>query len=351
MDRQHIHEVAGHLVREAYLPAILSPPDKLRRVGKPTVNAVYLALQSFGGLFMLPPLPVYRLVQPPYLGVQAFVLLGKVIYLLLLPLDFRRADPRADTVEDGRSYLGGGVLQLLGSQLSFYRFQFRFGLFFGYPGFLGLLLLLGDNVVRPFQMLTSGLHFGPKEKNVKPEVAVKAVKLSEDFEADKLSVDFAREDMGELDFIYSNPAPVPVNTSKKVYLYEKSIGFYSNISYTAPDYKFDLTKANKVRMKVFVPSYNDYTTVADVAGDWIAVNQLQKQVAVKLQNSAAGGSAWETQTEIVKTNLTTDQWIELEFDFSEVKDRKDYDKIVIQFGAEGHAAPGIFFFDDFYFGE
>lgn len=194
-------------------------------------------------------------------------------------------------------------------------------------------------------------RFVPKEKNVKPEVAVKAVKLSEDFEADKLSVDFAREDMGELDFIYSNPAPVPVNTSKKVYLYEKSIGFYSNISYTAPDYKFDLTKANKVRMKVFVPSYNDYTTVADVAGDWIAVNQLQKQVAVKLQNSAAGGSAWETQTEIVKTNLTTDQWIELEFDFSEVKDRKDYDKIVIQFGAEGHAAPGIFFFDDFYFGE
>lgn len=50
---------------------------------------------------------------------------------------------------------------------------------------------------------------------MKPEVAVKAVKLSEDFEADKLSVDFAREDMGELDFIYSNPAPVPVNTSKR----------------------------------------------------------------------------------------------------------------------------------------
>jgi len=27
----------------------------------------------------------------------------------------------------------------------------------------------------------------------------------------------------------------------------------------------------------------------------------------------------------------------------------DYDKIVIQFGAEGHAAPGIFYFDDFSF--
>ena len=29
----------------------------------------------------------------------------------------------------------------------------------------------------------------------------------------------------------------------------------------------------------------------------------------------------------------------------------DYDKIVVQFGAEGHAAPGLFFFDDFTFGK
>lgn len=194
-------------------------------------------------------------------------------------------------------------------------------------------------------------RFVPKEKNVKPVVALKAAKLSEDFESDNLSIDFTREDMGKLDYIYSNPAPVPVNTSKTVYLYEKSTGFYSNISYTAPDYKFDLTKANKVRMKVFIPSYNDYTTAADVAGSWITINQLQKQVAVKLQNGDAGGSAWETQTEIVKKDLPTDQWVELEFDFSTVKDCKDYNKVVIQFGAEGHAAPGIFFFDDFYFGE
>ena len=52
---------------------------------------------------------------------------------------------------------------------------------------------------------------------------------------------------------------------------------------------------------------------------------------------------------IVKANLQKDRWLELEFDFSSVKDRKDYDKIVIQFGGEGHAAPGIFFFDDFSF--
>lgn len=135
MDGPHIHEVAGHFVRESERTAILSPFDKLGRIREPTVNAVYLALQSFGGLFMFPPLPVYRLVLPFYLGVQAFVLFSKVVYLLLLPLDFGCADHRADTVEDGRTYLGGGVLQLLGLQLSFYRFQFRFGLFFSYRVF------------------------------------------------------------------------------------------------------------------------------------------------------------------------------------------------------------------------
>ena len=194
-------------------------------------------------------------------------------------------------------------------------------------------------------------RFVPKEKNVKPVVPLKAVKLNEDFEKEKLAINFTRESMGQLDYIYSNPAPVPVNLSRKVYLYEKSTEFYSNISYTVTDYKFDLSVMNKVRMKVYIPSYNDYTTVANVAGNWIPVNQLQKQVAVKLQNSEAGGNAWETQTEVVKKDIPTDKWVELEFDFSAVKDRTDYDKIVIQFGAEGHAAPGIFFFDDFSFGE
>lgn len=194
-------------------------------------------------------------------------------------------------------------------------------------------------------------RFVPKEKNVKPVVPVKAVKLKEDFENTKLTVNFAREEMGKLDSIYANPAPVPVNTSKRVYLYEKSTGFYSNISFTAADYKFDLTKVNKIRMKVYMPSYNDYTTVANVAGDWITVNKLLKQVAVKLQNSETGGSAWETQVEVVKKDILTDKWVELEFDFSSAKSRQDLDKIVIQFGAEGHAAPGIFFFDDFSFDE
>jgi len=156
--------------------------------------------------------------------------------------------------------------------------------------------------------------------------------------------------MGSLvDPYYSNPAPLGVNTSGKVFLYEKSDKFYSNIFFTASGYKFDLTEQNKVSIKVFLPSYNDYTTDFPVAGDWITNAKLKRQVAVKLQDSSKGGNAWQTQTEIVKADLATDKWIELTFDFSTVSNRQDYDKIVIQFGAEGHAAPGIFFLDNFSF--
>ena len=178
----------------------------------------------------------------------------------------------------------------------------------------------------------------------------KVIPLTENFETEE-TLNFIGEDMGGKSGVVDNPAPVPVNESDKVYRYQKSDSYYSNLSFTTKDYTFDLTVQNKIRMKVYIPSYNDYTTVAGVAGEWITINQLQKQVAVKLQNSDKGGNAWETQTEIVKKNLATDKWIELEFDFSEVKDRQDYDRIVIQFGAEGHAASGIFFFDDFMFVE
>lgn len=179
-----------------------------------------------------------------------------------------------------------------------------------------------------------------------------AIPLGEDFESETPSVLFAGEDMGSLfSAFYQNPAPVVPNTSAKVLLYEKTGSFYSNISYTTTDYLFDLTSVNKVRIKVFIPSYNNYTDEFAVAGDWITNKKLLPQVSVKLQNSSLGGNAWETQTEIIKADLQKDKWLELEFDFSGISDRTDYDKIVIQFGAEGHAAPGIFFLDDFTFSE
>jgi len=174
----------------------------------------------------------------------------------------------------------------------------------------------------------------PKEKNIKPIVIIplSAVPLAEDFESATSKVTFTKETMGSLtDMFYSNPAPVPVNTSAKACLYQKSGDFYSNIFFTA--------------------SYNDYVTANAVAGGWISNDKLQKKVAVKLQDSSLGGNAWTTQTEVSFTDLAVDQWIELTFDFSSVSTREDYDKIVVQFGGEGHAGPGIFFFDDFEFGE
>lgn len=180
-----------------------------------------------------------------------------------------------------------------------------------------------------------------------PPKEVKAIPLSENFEGAGL-LNFKQEDMGTVSRVVDNPLMLPINTSEKVFRYWKSNGFYSNLSYTAPDYKFDLTTQNKIRVKVYIPSYNDYTTENGVAGDWISNRKLLPQLAIKLQNGDHG-SPWETQTEIVKTDLQKDKWLELEFDFSGVADRKDYDRIVIQFGAEGHAGAGFFYLDDFKF--
>ena len=174
----------------------------------------------------------------------------------------------------------------------------------------------------------------------------KAIPLSENFEGKTLVVPFATQDMGDKSGVYDNPLPLPINVSDKAYRYQKSNALYSNLSIVASHYKFDLTKQNKIKLKVYIPSYNDYTNDA-ITGK----SRLLPMVAVKLQDSDKGGMSWEGQTEVVKKDLVTDKWIELEFDFSGVKDLKKYDKIVIQFGGEGHAGAGFFFFDDFTFSE
>lgn len=191
-----------------------------------------------------------------------------------------------------------------------------------------------------------------EELNVdKPPVVKepKAVPLNEDFE-DAEILSLVQEDMGDVSGVVDNPLPLPINTSKKVYRYWKSNGFYSNLSFTAADYKFDLSQQNKIRVKVYIPSYNDYETENNVAGDWITNRKLSPQLAVKLQDSEHP-APWEGQTEIVQTNLQKDKWLDLEFDFSGVVDRADYDRIVIQFGGEGHAGSGFFYLDDLEFAE
>lgn len=190
-----------------------------------------------------------------------------------------------------------------------------------------------------------------EELNVPPPAVVKepkAVPLFENFEGATAKIVFVKDAMGDKSAVVDNPLPLPINTSNKVYRYEKSNEFYSNLQFTAATYKFDLTTQNKIKVKVFIPSYNDYTTDNVTAGDWISNKKLQPQLAVKLQDSEHP-APWETQTEIIKAGLEKDKWIELTFDFSGVADRKDYDRIVLQFGAEGHSGPGFFFFDDFSF--
>ena len=236
------------------------------------------------------------------------------------------------------------------------------GAFFGHYAGTGVYEIISLTDDELYVKCRSGVESGngwwyrfiPIEKNVKPEVVIplKGIELKEDFEKDEPIVVFAGEEMGENSATgYSNPAPVPLNTSRKVYLYEKSASFYTNLSFMATGYKFDLSQVNKVRMKVFIPEYNDYLTEGEVAGEWITNRRLLPQVAVKLQDSSKGGNAWETQVELTKTDLEKGKWLDLEFDFSVVSERTDLDKIVIQFGAEGHSIPGIFFFDDFSFGK
>ena len=197
-------------------------------------------------------------------------------------------------------------------------------------------------------------RFVPKEKNVKPvvEVTLKAPKYSENFENAKFKVPFEYEAQSDKAGQWSNPNPFPINESSNVLIYEKKKGErWSNTFFIEPsaNTKFDLTKGSKIRLKVYLPASNDYTTPA-AHEDWAAAT-LQKQVAVKLQNNDLGGDAWSTQIELSKTDLETNKWLELEFDFSKWADRQDFDKVVIQIGGEGHEAPGIFFIDDFYFGE
>jgi PKD repeat protein len=131
---------------------------------------------------------------------------------------------------------------------------------------------------------------------------------------------------------YDNPAPVPINTSAKVGKYVKAngpAGEYANVQIPL-DYRLDLRTRHVFKLKVFIPSYNDYTTIG--GEDWQSYKTLQKQVSMKLQNSLLGGNAYTTQVEVIQKNLETDKWVELTFDFAAHSAREDFDKVVIQIG-------------------
>lgn len=160
------------------------------------------------------------------------------------------------------------------------------------------------------------------------------------------TITYTNDGGGSLTTFYDNPAPVGVNTSSKVAMYIKANGAasqFANVQIRL-DYKMDITVRNKFKLKVFIPSWNDYTTPG--GEPWQSYNTLQKQVSLKLQNRDLGGNAYTTQAEVKFNNLAMDQWIELEFDFSSVSTRTDFDQIVIQLGGEAIYTGGIFFIDD-----
>lgn len=158
----------------------------------------------------------------------------------------------------------------------------------------------------------------------------------DDYESDVLDFNFIKEYLGDgTGFNIPNPFPSEKNSSSKVACYDRKAEQWGRLAYYDVT-KFDLTKYNKISMKVYCPSSNNYT------------NNLKAKVSIKLQD-CNHGSPWETQAERSYTDLSTDQWIDLVFDFSDISQRTDLDIITVQFGDEGHFETGIFYFDDFKF--
>lgn len=158
----------------------------------------------------------------------------------------------------------------------------------------------------------------------------------DDYENDIFDFNFIMEYLGDrTGFGTPNPFPSEKNTSSKVACYDRKAEQWGRLAYYDVS-KFDLTRYNKISMKVYCPSSNNYT------------DNLKAKVSIKLQDSDHS-SPWETQVERYHTDVAKDQWIELIFDFSDISQRTDLDIITIQFGDEGHFETGIFYFDDFKF--
>lgn len=126
----------------------------------------------------------------------------------------------------------------------------------------------------------------------------------------------------------------PVNGANTVADYNRTGAFEYCNAQAELDHRMDLSARNVFEMDVYFPSSNDYT------------GPLSNNVDIKLQNSLLGGNAWMTQAVVSHVVDTYDQWVTLTFDFSGWSTTEDYDKIVVQFGGEGHWAPGQFYFDD-----
>jgi hypothetical protein len=174
-----------------------------------------------------------------------------------------------------------------------------------------------------------------------PEIPYKSEDIFDNFEGET-NVTWGTDQIGSFT-PYDNPATFGINTSPRVGRYVKTTAPFDNVYINLP-YKIDLRERHVFKIKVFMPSYNDYETSAGEV--WNPDPRLLKQVALKLQN-AESGTPWETQAEIIVPVGQLDNWVELTFDFSAFAERTDFNRIVLQIGGEAHYIPGTFFVDDF----
>ncbi|MCT4590050.1 MAG: PKD domain-containing protein [Carboxylicivirga sp.] len=179
------------------------------------------------------------------------------------------------------------------------------------------------------------------------EKPLEAKDVMDDFEGNG-NIEWIQGELIKFEAI-SNFAPVPINESANIAIYQKGEGPFEAVT-SVFEHRFDLSERNVFSMKVFMPQFNDYETECQPDWiTWIPNKKLLPQVDLKLQDSKLGGDAWTTQ-QVRSVTLSEDQlgkWVEVTFDFSDVSDRTDFDQVVIQFGMEGHCNGGIFYMDDF----
>jgi hypothetical protein len=182
-----------------------------------------------------------------------------------------------------------------------------------------------------------------------PEILPYDSEALEDNFDEEGNVNWATDQITNFNESYDNPAPTVPDTTNKVAKYAKGEGQFENV-YVDLGYELNLKERSIIRLKAYLPSYNDYQTVDPNSQPWAPGNLLQ-QVEVKLHNvngeTGLGGNSWQTQANIIQPVNQTDTWVDLEFDFSGFSDREDFDRIIIQIGGEGHSRPGTFFIDDF----
>jgi PKD repeat protein len=201
-----------------------------------------------------------------------------------------------------------------------------------------------NNVYWKFRFMTPGYDHPDAvnpDENPNESPATSVDQLVDDFETDGdiLWLFQAQGGGGSGDDEFANPFPGGINTSATIYKYVKGTWEYSNASMEL-GFNIDVNTNNQVRMKVYFPSTNDYS------------GTLKQKASVKFQRWQELDNAWMHQAEVIQLDVPLDTWTELTFDFTSITIPAErmsgfFDKIVIQFGDEGHTVDGTFYFDDF----